>query len=368
MKKTWILGLMMCSLGWSEPLVPAAQFEWPTAYTRVRLISVPVDCNWRDGKPFAPREKVAKILKLPAEGSADVDVIEVLSERGWTVKLDHDEALVAFPPAQGEAAAGPGAPIRETSESRLAVSNFVDICVQEHKQWVRNDPRQAMLNSVGADLARQARRPVPWTFAIVRDAYPNAACTGEGMVYVTTSLLDIVDRDELAGVIAHEVAHGARQQLAEDRNEGRRRKATVRDAGAIRQKAEDAVDRADSQYYDDLRAGRTEQEAAARRDAEVASARDHYKFSMRGINERVAAHQSYSQFKAPTDERQADLIGMRMAAAAGYQPDGLVRALEKLEAAKFRDYGQRKMLGSRTHPPIGERIKALRAILSRWGR
>lgn len=364
MKKTWILGLMMCSLAWSEPMVPAAQFEWPTSYTRMRLISVPVDCNWREGRPFAPREKVAKILKLPAEGSADVDVIEALSAQGWSVKLDHDEALVAFPSAQ----VALSAPIRETSESRLAVSNFVDICVQEHKQWIRNDPRQALLNSVGADLARQARRPVPWTFAIVRDSYPNAACTGEGMVYVTTSLLDLVDRDELAGVIAHEVAHGARQQLAEDRNEGRRRQVTVRDAGAIRRKAEDAVGRADSQYYDDLRNGRSEQEAAARRDSEVASARDHYKFSMRGINERVSAHQSYSLYKGPTDERQADLIGMRMAAAAGYQPDGLVRALEKLEAAKFRDYGQRKMLGSRTHPPIGERIKALRAILSRWGR
>ena len=89
---------------------------------------------------------------------------------------------------------------------------------------------------------------------------------------------------------------------------------------------------------------------------------------MRTINERVQAHQSYSQFKAPTDERQADLVGMRMAAAAGYAPDGLLRALEKLESANFRSYGQRKMLGGRTHPPIGERIKALREILSRWGR
>lgn len=367
MKKTLFLALAMVWMAWSDPLVPAAQFEWPTSYTRVRLISVPLDCNWRDGRPFAPREKVAKILKLPTEGSADVDLIEVLDQQGWSVKLDHDQALVAFPPAQAQAGE-PGAPIRETGESRLAVSNFIQICASEHKEWVRNDPRQGLLNSVGADLARQARRPVPWTFAIVRSSDPNASCTGEGMVYITTRLLDMLDRDELAGVLAHEVAHGARQQLAEDRNESRRRQVTVRDAGVVRDRAEEAVDRARDQYYNDIRDGRSEQEAAARRDEQVASARDHYKFSMRTINERVQAHQSYSQFKAPTDERQADLVGMRMAAAAGYAPDGLLRALEKLESANFRSYGQRKMLGGRTHPPIGERIKALREILSRWGR
>lgn len=366
MKKSVFLGLILGWMAWAEPLVPASEFAWPTSYTRVRLISVPVDCNWRDGRPFAPREKVARTLKLPAEGSADVDLIEALTQQGWSVKLDHDEALVAFPPSRVQASE-PGAPVRETSESRLAVETFARICVSEHKQWIRNDPRQALLNQVGADLAHQARRAIPWTFAIVKDSEPNAACTGEGMVYVTTRLLDILDRDELAGVLAHEVAHGARQQLAEDRNEKRRRQVTVNDAGAVRRRAEEAMDRADRQYYDDLRAGRSEQEAASRRDSEASSARDRYKFSMRTIKERVAAHQSYNEFKAPTDERQADLVGMRMAAAAGYQRDGLLRALEKLESGNFRNYGQRKMLGSRTHPPIGDRIKALREILSRWG-
>lgn len=367
MKKILLLSLLILKMAWSEPLVPASQFEWPTSFTRVRLISVPLDCNWRDGRPFAPRDKVAKILKLELEGSPDVDLIEALSAQGWSVKFDHDQALVAFPPVQSESA-NPGAPIRETSESRLAVEAFARICVSEHKQWIRNDPRQALLDSVGADIARQARRPVPWTFAIVRDSSPNASCTGEGMVYITTRLLDMLDRDELAGVLAHEVAHGARQQLAEDRNESRRRKVTLSDAQSIRNRAQEGLERADNQYYEDLRNGRSEQEAAARRDQEAESARDHYKFSMRTIKERVQAHQNYNQFKAPTDERQADLVGMRMAAAAGYQPDGLVRALEKLQDNNFHSYGQRKMLGGRTHPPIAERIKALREILSRWGK
>ena len=89
---------------------------------------------------------------------------------------------------------------------------------------------------------------------------------------------------------------------------------------------------------------------------------------MRTIHERVKAHQNFEKFKAPTDERQADLAGMRMAAAAGYAPDGLVRALEKLQAANFHSYQRAHMLGGATHPPIGERIKTLRELLSRWGK
>jgi hypothetical protein len=180
MKLSLALFLLLGQLAGAEP---AAQFVWPTSYTRLRLISVPVDCNWREGRPFAPREKVAHLLHIPEEGSADVDLSEVLIEKGWSVKLDRDEVLVATPPSQPAGSPGAIAPglIRETEESRLAVSNFVKICASEHKQWVRNHPQQALLDSVGADLARQARRPVPWTFAIVSASEPNAACTGEGM-------------------------------------------------------------------------------------------------------------------------------------------------------------------------------------------
>ncbi|MFN8611310.1 MAG: hypothetical protein U0931_27445 [Vulcanimicrobiota bacterium] len=86
LKKAFV-GLFLCSLTWAEPSVPAAQFDWPTSYTRVRLVSIPVDCNWREGRPFAPRDQVARILKLTQEGSADIDLID-------------DQALVATPPAQ----------------------------------------------------------------------------------------------------------------------------------------------------------------------------------------------------------------------------------------------------------------------------
>lgn len=250
----------------------------------------------------------------------------------------------------------------------MAVRNFASICAKERKVWVKNHPKQALLDAIGSDIARQARRPIPWVFAIIQDAEPNAACTGEGMVYITTSNLALLDQDELAGVLGHEIAHGARQQLAEDRHEDTRRDKTVADAEALSDRLRAAEEQASDQYYRDIRDGRSESEAEGRRRQATASAREHYNFSMRTIRERAQAHKNYDQFKPQTDERQADLVGMRLAAAAGYKPDGLMRALEKLQAADFKNYGRRKMLGAPTHPPIGERIKTLKELLQRSSR
>jgi heat shock protein HtpX len=60
------------------------------------------------------------------------------------------------------------------------------------------------------DLALRARLPMPRLFIIPEQA-PNAFATGrspaKGAVAVTRGLLDVLNREELAGVIAHELAH-----------------------------------------------------------------------------------------------------------------------------------------------------------------
>lgn len=59
-------------------------------------------------------------------------------------------------------------------------------------------------------LSARARIPVPRLY-VVRDPSPNAFATGRspqhGVVAVNQGLLDILDRDEVEGVIAHEIAH-----------------------------------------------------------------------------------------------------------------------------------------------------------------
>ena len=66
------------------------------------------------------------------------------------------------------------------------------------------------LHDMVARLAKNANLPMPKVF-IVRESQPNAFATGRdpanGAVAATTGILQLLSRDELEGVIAHELAH-----------------------------------------------------------------------------------------------------------------------------------------------------------------
>lgn len=66
------------------------------------------------------------------------------------------------------------------------------------------------LHGIVAELAARAALPMPRVY-IVDDPTPNAFATGRdpqhAAVAATTGILQILDRDELAGVMAHELAH-----------------------------------------------------------------------------------------------------------------------------------------------------------------
>lgn len=66
------------------------------------------------------------------------------------------------------------------------------------------------LHRLIADLARRADLPMPRVYLVESEA-PNAFATGRnpehGAVAVTTGIMRLLDRDELAGVLAHELGH-----------------------------------------------------------------------------------------------------------------------------------------------------------------
>lgn len=65
------------------------------------------------------------------------------------------------------------------------------------------------VNAIGQRLVRQSSRPeLPFTFQVVQDDSINAFATLGGFVYVNTGLIRRADNEaELAGVVAHEIAH-----------------------------------------------------------------------------------------------------------------------------------------------------------------
>jgi predicted Zn-dependent protease len=77
--------------------------------------------------------------------------------------------------------------------------------VEEIRRALARDERLAR---VGRQIALLSRRHFAWTFEITEVGDPNAEALAGGYVLVTTGLLDLVrSDDELAAVIAHEVAH-----------------------------------------------------------------------------------------------------------------------------------------------------------------
>lgn len=73
-----------------------------------------------------------------------------------------------------------------------------------------NENELPWLRPMVAQLAERARLPMPSLYIIDSDM-PNAFATGRdpkhGVVAVTTGIMRMLTRDELAGVIAHELAH-----------------------------------------------------------------------------------------------------------------------------------------------------------------
>ena len=69
------------------------------------------------------------------------------------------------------------------------------------------------VNLLGRHLADQTERPeLPWVFGVLDTDAVNAFCAPGGKVFVTRGLYQLLEtEDELAAVLAHEIAHGVKR-------------------------------------------------------------------------------------------------------------------------------------------------------------
>lgn len=88
---------------------------------------------------------------------------------------------------------------------------FSDIAILKHYNAVEVDPREApMLYRVVERLVDRAELPMPKVY-IIHDHIPNAFATGRNpqhaAVAITTGLLELLNEEEVEGVMAHELSH-----------------------------------------------------------------------------------------------------------------------------------------------------------------
>ncbi|MEI6737372.1 MAG: M48 family metalloprotease [Pseudomonadota bacterium] len=194
---------------------------------------------------------------------------------------------------------------------------------------------QRYVNRVGRWVSSQSSRPdLPWAFGVIDTPTINAFALPGGKVLVSIGLVKRLNNEsELAGVLAHEVAH-VMQKHQVKAIQSARKAGALQDAGqAI---ASEKIAR--SGAGQNILTG-TLANAAASEAIELVK---------NGV------------FLRPLDrslEYEADRLGAALAARAGYDPYGLVSAIQILLALKPDDSGS--SLSMSTHPSPNDRLSEL---------
>ncbi|MEP7182494.1 MAG: M48 family metallopeptidase [Betaproteobacteria bacterium] len=191
---------------------------------------------------------------------------------------------------------------------------------------VKNAQQQRFVNNIGRWLALNSGRPdLPWHFGIIETASVNAFATPGGNVFVTRGLVArTTTESELAGVLAHEIAHVVQKHHLADIKKNAT-KGLLLDLAS-------------------LKGGGLTGEAAR------AVARVGLEGFVRGLSRE--------------DEIEADRIGVVIAARSGYEPFGLVAVLQTLNAMPQSDDAMALFL--KTHPSPADRLRALEAEIPAW--
>lgn len=213
-----------------------------------------------------------------------------------------------------------------------------------------NPEQLARINRIGYELAQHSEyQKFPFIFGIVEMPVPNAFALPGGQIFITTGMLDLgLDDDMLANVLGHEIGHVVLEHFAR-----MQRKATLMNvlgtllvAGVvIGEKNGNRQQGAQAPY--DPRVG-TDPGGDLVQGAAAASL---------VISELLL--RSYSR----EHEDEADKEGQRLAASAGYDPDGARKLWEKMNsrAPQLREYGYWQ-----THPFGEERMRAAEIRKELW--
>ncbi len=216
-----------------------------------------------------------------------------------------------------------------------------------------NQPLTRYLNVVGKNLGAQSQRPtLEWTFGILQnDQSINAVSAPGGYVFVTRALLQQVENEaQLAGVLAHEIAHITSKHALESYKQvkvNQCRLAAGKEAGG-KLGARADVDFTPAEL-DALLEGANELGSALNLDSNVDLLGDLADLSVDSI-----VKYGFSK----DDEFAADALAVRLLISAGYDPQEYIEFLSKIPDSRN---------GFDNHPRKVERVKKLVALLKPGG-
>ena len=180
------------------------------------------------------------------------------------------------------------------------------------------------VNLVGAAVARQSGRSIAYHFGILDTDVVTAVSLPGGYIFITRgALANLKNEAELAGVLAHEVAHVDKRHL--------------------------------------------EREIRAQKNADFAKTEAASHVPVGGELVNIAGSvvtRSLTMQVSRDKESEADKFGVEYSAKAGYDPSGLRNFLQFLASVPATPQSKQALgLWGSTHPPLSERINSLNSQL-----
>lgn len=222
--------------------------------------------------------------------------------------------------------------VSPAEETQMGVAAFADV---KAKETVSNDPKyNAQVRRIGERIAASVGRELPnaqWEYVVLQSDDVNAFALPGGKVAVYTGLLKLVKSDdELACVMGHEIAHVTSRHGAERTSQTE----AVQGLGML---------------------------GSALMDFEkIDPAKQNLILGAYGLASNVGVLLPFSR----THESEADAIGLRFAAQAGYDPRAAVTFWQRMSAANANQSKPPAWLS--THPADATRIANLQRMIPEY--
>ncbi|MFH1950039.1 MAG: M48 family metalloprotease [Pseudomonadota bacterium] len=213
-------------------------------------------------------------------------------------------------------------PSERTIGESLALEGF-----RRYGMPVKDRKVQEYVNLVGNAVARNSLRPgIPYNFVVIESPLQNAFSCPGGIIFVSSGLLRTIQSEgQLAGILAHEVAHVGHKHALQSiqrarffQGVGKITSANMK--GEKGKEFEDMIGGLQNTLFD------------------------------KGLDQNM--------------EFEADVSAMETAYRTGYDPEGLMEVLKAL--VKIEAGSTKKGSWFSTHPPLKERIQKCRTQLSRY--